>query len=229
MNCTELDDALDIVAQFVVDEDIGFIVTLSLSLLTSTVLLIWGEHLVKPLSALVSGVGGCVAVFVVSELFDWSCIPRLAVSVATGICLALLALCLFKTGLVLLGAAGFGTIAHFLYTSLPLNEIKPPFTLAGLSAYYYLALMTATILGGVVAFFQKKNLIRVSSSLIGGAGIATSVHFVSHRTGNTLSPIPLLVVFAISSSVGIVSQRFLSRRRRQQKHTKYMRNDLIRA
>ena len=119
MNCTDLDNAFDSIQGPVFDEDAGFIVAASLLLVTSCALLSHGERLVKPMSVLVGGVGGSVGVYVLSDAVSLSCDTRLIVSLLSGVLVALLALCLFKTGLVLLGAAGFGTIATFCTMPYP--------------------------------------------------------------------------------------------------------------
>ena len=214
MNCSDLDDSVDAIENFVVNNDVGFIIAITLLLATSCTLLSHGEHFVKPLSTLIGGVGGCVAVYIVSDILSLPCVARVIISILSGVLLALLALCLFKTGLVLLGAAGFGTIAHFLYDSLPLDSVDPPFLLAGLSGYYYLTMLIAIIIGGVVAYFQKKNLIRISSSLVGGGGLAASVHLIGDRSGNEIPPLLLLVILIVASSLGVALQRHLAHRRR---------------
>jgi hypothetical protein len=215
MNCTDLDDSVNGIENFLLNNDVGFIIAITLLLATSFTLLSNGEHSVKPFSALIGGVGGCVVVYVLSDVLSLPCVARIIISILSGVLLALLALCLFKTGLVLLGAAGFGTIAHFLYDSLSLDSVDPPFLLAGLSGYYYLTMLIAIIVGVVVAYFQKKNLIRISSSLVGGGGLTASIHLIVDRSGNETPPLLLLVILIVVSSLGVALQRRLAQRRKR--------------
>lgn len=214
MNCTELDATIDTVRFFLIDNDTGFVIAVALLLLTSLTLLSYGERLVRPLSAIVGGTGACVTVYILSELLGLPCVARVAVSILSGIVVALVALCLFTTGLTLLGAVAFGTVTHFVYESLPMHAIDPPFVLAGRSGYYYLAMLAGVVTGGIVAYVQKKNLIRITSSFIGGSGIAASVHLIGDRTGTAVPPLLLLCILIVASGVGIFLQRFLAQRRR---------------
>lgn len=217
MNCTDFDKSLVDIQSFVVQNDAGFVLASCLLLLTSATLLSHGEHLVRPLGAVIGGVGGSVSTYILSNVLEWECTVRLVVAVLSGIFTALLVLCLFKPGLVLLGAAGFGTVAHFFYDSLPLDTIQPPFILMGRSGVYYIVIVVAGILGGIVAYVQKKNLVRISSSLLGGGGLAVATHLIVDRTGASAPPVVLLVVLLVSALIGVLLQRQLSKHRQQKK------------
>ena len=65
-----------------------------------------------------------------------------------------------------------------------------------------------------MAYFQKKNLIRISSSLVGGGGLAASAHLIGDRSGNEPPPLLLLVILIVGSSLGVALQRHLAHRRR---------------
>lgn len=213
MNCTSLDESVDSISTFVAGTDSGFYIAISLLILLSCILLAFGERLVKSLSVVSGGAGACIVVYVFSDLFGIPCVVRIVAALIVGVLVALLALCLFTTGLVLLGSAAFGTVAHFVYVSLPLDKVDPPFLVVGLSGYYYLTIFLAGILGGIVAYIQEKNLIRVSSSLIGGGGAAVSAHLVSQRMGYTLPSILVLVILLSMASAGVFAQRHLASRK----------------
>ena len=142
MNCTELDLVIRDVHALVVQDDAAFGVAVGFLMILSLLLLGGGEKLVRPLSALVGGLAGAVGAFWATSLFDekMECMARLITSAVAGVLCAVLALCIFKTGLFVLGAGAFATATHFVYDVLPLDGIKPPFVLAGRSGYYYIAM-----------------------------------------------------------------------------------------
>ena len=192
--------------RFLLDDDAGYVIGSVALAATSLALLTHGSHLIRPLAVIVGGVGATVASYMFLTL---PCTPRLVVALLAGLCTGLFALCLFKTGLVLIGAAGFAALAHFVYDATPLRDVDPPFKLAGRSGYYVLGMAGAIILGSIVAYVQKKNLVRLSSSLIGGGGVAATVHLVGTRIGEGVPPVALLVVMILSTVSGVLVQRRL--------------------
>lgn len=217
MNCTELDESVRSVHAFVRDDDVGFATGVTLALAVSTLLLAYGELCVRFVGAVIGGLGGTVSVYVLSDVVRLPCPARVAVAVVSGVFLSLFALCAFTTGIVLLGAAAFGSTAHFVYDALPLEKMPPPFLIAGRSGYYYLTMTVAVVAGGVVAVFQKKNLIRVSSSLIGGAGVSVTTFLVVDRAGGSVGSLTLLLVMLVAACLGVCVQRALARRRKRRR------------
>lgn len=217
MNCTALDDALAQAEEFVARDEGGLVLVVSAVSIVSLALLVYGEHLVRPLSAIVAAAAGSVLVYTFSNvLFGWDCLTRLIASALTGLVLALLALCLFKSGLVLVGAAGFGTVAHFAYEALPLDD-GDAFQPMGRSGYYYLTMAVATSVGSIVACVQKKHLMRLSSSLVAGGGLAVAVHLVTQRAEVAIPSVLFFVIVLGSGLVGVSIQRALSARRKRRR------------
>ena len=224
MNCTELDDSLGDAREFFAESDTGFGIAIVVLILTSMALLAAGEHFVRPLSATIAGVTVAGFVFVLSEIAENAialpCEVRLIVSGVAGILAAILALCLLKTGLFLIGAGGFGVVAHYAYDALPLDEVPAPFLLVGRSAYYYLVILLAGIVGAVASHWQRTHFVRLSSALLGGGGIAWSVHLISFRaTGKhgAASPLVLLGILAVFTGIGVALQRHLAHRRQRRR------------
>ena len=81
-------------------------------------LLAFGERLVRPVAALTAAAAASVTAFAIATSTA-DCVTRVALAAAAGGVAALLALCLLRKGLLLVGAAGFGTVAHYLYEALP--------------------------------------------------------------------------------------------------------------
>ena len=214
INCTELDGAVEDARRLLVEGDAGFALLIGVLLLGSGALLVRGETLVRPMAALVGGGAAAVAVYVLTALVDdATCVARLVASGVAAVLAAVLALCVFKTGLFVLGAAGFGAVAHLLYESLPLGGLAPPFVLLGRSGYYYLTLAAAAVVGAVVAYVQRTHFVRISSSLLGGGGVALAVWLLADRAGEDAPPLALLVVLATCTVGGVVVQRHLARRK----------------
>lgn len=215
MNCTNIDVALDDAREYLTQHDTGFIITVACLGVLSVTLLVYGERLVKPISVLIGGLGGGGAVYVITSFIDddMSCTSRLILSTIAGVLLALIALCLFNTGILLLGAAGFATISHFVYNSLPLEDVDPPFLLLGVSGYYYLTIASSVVIGGVIAYCQKEVFIRICSSCIGGGGVGLIIFLVFDRTEIQLSSIVLLLIVVVSSLIGVCFQYIVSTRK----------------
>lgn len=215
MNCTQLTTAIDDVGHFVLSHDAGFATGATLLVLVSVVFLAYGEVVIKPMGAVVGGVGGAVGVYV--ALSEVDCVARLAVAGITGVVLAVLALCVLHTGLVLVGAAGLAAVAHFVHDAVPpLRNVQgAPFTLMGRSAYYYMMIAAALLVGGALACFRRKAFVRVSTALVGGAGLAVATHLVVSRTTRDDAPaLVVLAVLVVAACTGAFVQTWLARRRK---------------
>jgi hypothetical protein len=204
MNCTELDvlhaDAHGLVAAHHLD-----VVALGL---VSLVLLAFGERLVRPLAALTAAAAASLTAFAAAATGD--CATRVALAAAAGGVAALLALCLLRKGLLLVGAAGFGTVAHYLYDALPAIPGLAP------TAVYYALLGAASAVGSLAAWWQPDDFVRLSSALLGGGAAAWATHLgVTRATGAPPSALALLAVLAGATGAGVVAQTWLHTRRRR--------------
>lgn len=215
MNCTEIDRAITEVHTTLIDSDWGFALGTGALAAISLLLLVAGGELMRPLSTVVAAVGGGGAVFLLAISFD--CQVRLIVSGVAAVVAALLAACLVRSGLFVLGAAGFGAVAHLVYDALPLEGVRGPFVLLGRSGWYYIAMLTAIGLGAVVGWCQKKQFVRITSALAGGGGVALATHLVFHRVDEDLSSVALLAIFAVAATTGIGVQHARSKHKKQRK------------
>lgn len=217
INCTELDLAVSQVHSLYMEEDAAF-ATVALSIfLVSLLFIAQGEELMRPLATIVGSTVGSVAVFVLSALFVDDCLARLVISGVAGVLVALLALCVLKSGIFILGSVGFASITHLVYDTLPLDKVEPPFRILDRSGYYYIAMTVAVVGGAIIAYWQKKSFIRISSSLIGGGGIAFTIWLVCDRVGENVSSLVLLVVLVLSVCVGVPLQKYIKKRREKRK------------
>lgn len=222
MNCTDLDNTFSHISLWAL-EDAGFVVAMASLSIVSLLLLSVGERIIRPGVAVLAGVGGGVATFVASGLFaaPWPCETRIATAGFSALAAALLALCILRIGLFILGGASFGIFAHVLYEALPLQDVSPPFVVFGRSAYYYATICAFGILGATVSHFSKTHFLRIGTSILGAAGISLVVYSVSSRTRSSLSPLVLLTILVLGSVAGVLLQRCLAQRRefkREKKH-----------
>ena len=216
MNCTELDLTV-VEAHLLVTSDAGFYVGCGALLLISLFLLVMGETWVRPLGAVVGGTAAAVAVYVLSVLFDGvPCTGRLVASGIAGVLAASLVLCLLKAGLFVLGASAFGALAHFVYAAMPfLDDLDPPFVLLERSGYYYMVVGAAGLMGAVVAHVQRVQVVRITTSLLGGGGLALTTHLVGTREGDNegVPDVALLIILLVGTVVGVVVQTRLAKKR----------------
>lgn len=223
MNCTELDTAVDEVYTLLAS-DAGFYVACAALLLVSGLLLVMGETWVRPLGAVVGGTGAAVAVYVLSAVFDGvPCTGRLVSSGVAGVLAASLVLCLLKAGLFVLGASAFGTLAHFVYEALPfLDDLDPPFELVGRSGYYYIVVGVAGVVGAVVAHVQKTQIVRITTSLLGGGGVALTTHLVVRREtgGERVPDAALLAILLVGTLFGVFVQHRIGKVKQRRKELK---------
>jgi len=223
MNCTELDD-------FAREVQVGFndhggwvshVAVVSL-LLTAAVLLPFGDRVIHPLAAVVGGMTAGGVTFASSMYFgDLMCEIRLGIAGAAAVLAALLALCLFKKGLFLLGAAAFATLAHLIYDALPLPENvseTSSFVILGRSGYYYIALSLSGLVGGIVAYVQQRNFARIGSSLIGSGCLILAVSLLLDMSMSPPLPsVAMIAILVCCTLAGVTLQTHLSKRRKRVK------------
>lgn len=221
MNCTELDHALVQGQTLVANTTEGFVALTGTIGIVSTILIVTGERVARPLSSVLAAGTGSVGMFMLTELTDIECEPRLIVSAVAGGTLALLAWCLLAGGLFVLGGVAFGAVAHFLYHSIPwLSNLESQLVLFGNSIYYFAIVGGVGLIGAILSACYRKQLLRVTTSLVGGGGMSIVVYLVSTRLGHAPPSLVLACVLLSSSIMGVVIQTRLERyllRRKQKK------------
>lgn len=218
-NCSELDTFVSEVHDFARDNEVGAVVLAAFLCTTGSLLVFAGEQLVRPLGAVVGGVGGAWVTFVVTAMFggDVQCELRLVAAAVVGVVGAALALFVLKTGVFLLGAGGLGAVTHLVYDSLPLPPPRDDFALLGRSGYYYIAMVAATLVGGVISYVQRKNFLRIASSMLGGGCFALAIFIVCDWYGVAFPNVAGLGVLATSTFVGVGVQLWRKNRRKSRR------------
>lgn len=217
MNCTTLDSAFDDGKVFFLQEDSGLVVGITLLSLFSLLLLLRGERVVRIVTVILVGLSGVMASYVLAD--SLSCEGRLVFSASVGAICAISCACLLRSGFFLVGGVGFGAAGHFLYDTLPLKDASPPLEFLSISAYQYMFLLGSGVIGCVIACFMKKDLLRLSSSLLGGTGISLCVVLASDRLSPSSPPHPLLLlgIVIVCTTAGTLFQREMHRRRKNRK------------
>lgn len=228
MNCTGLDSAVVELSNIATSEG-GVVLGLGSLGAASVALLVVGEHIVRPMAGIVAGVLSTGAVFMVTSLAPIDCLVRVIVSLGTGLTAAVAALCLLKTGIFLVGAASFGAAAHFVYDTLPLESVvssEATWMAFGVPFPYLATVGVAGTVGAVLAYVARKQLLRVTTALLGGCGIAWTVHLTAdhfvlgddagsgeQRMGeDPASPLLLLCIAFVATLAGVGAQTYLAQR-----------------
>ena len=217
MNCTDFDATVTDLQQLIQYEDTGFYLGSGSLLVTSALLLLAGEVLVRPLAAFVGGVAGGVGVFVLSQAVDLDCEVRLVSAGVTSLVCALLALFILKTGLFVLGGVAFGGVAHLIYESLPLEGASQPFELFGLGGWYYIVVGVSGVAGAVISQLQRTWFVRISTSMLGGGGIALATWLLAERSGSAVHPLVLLGITVACTVIGVYVQQKIADRKKDAK------------
>lgn len=224
MNCSELDVAVEEgIAAAQTDVGFGFIVA-SIGLLSLS-MIGYGERIARPIAGIIAFGGATVFLFGITGTTvvnsNLPCLARIIISAVGGLACAALAWCLLKGGLFVLGGAAFGTVAHFVYRSIPLMEtIDPPFVIMGESGYYYIALGAAGLVGASVSICMKKQFMRITTSLIGGGGLALTTHLAADRAEEEVPALILVLIMTVGTALGVGGQHYLSKRHKRLKKNK---------
>ena len=221
MNCTDLDTAFD-QGISAINTDVGFWAAVGTLAVASFTVLCFGQRVTRPLAGVLAFVGATLGLFWLMD--SVACEVRIVVSLVAGTMAATLALCLLKGGMFILGGAAFGTVVHFTYEAIDFPH-KPPFEIMGRSGVYYLTVGGAAIIGAVTSVCFKKHFMRITTSLIGGGGVALVLYLCSNRNKWDLASVVYLSVLLGSALMGIFIQRWLSSRRRTETRRSDSRDD----
>lgn len=215
MNCSALDRSLSDADDFLRGgSDVAFAVTLTAVLCASGVLLVFGEHTIRLMTAIVGGLGGGIILFGLSRDVVSPCEMRLVVAGVSGLVCSLFGLFLYNKGVFLVGAAGVATVTHFVYAAF-----QPP----AVAWHYYVAMSVASLLGGFVLNKERKSFVRLCSSLLGAGGVVLSAHWIHERASNDGQPLPpWLTVFVLLTVTlaGVGTQHWLAVRRKKHRPTR---------
>lgn len=217
MNCTELDIVLEHTREVVIEHPVGVIVAVSALLITGVTLLTYGERIIRPAGAVIGGVATLIVSFAtIGYITDLQCEVRMGIAGVLSVIVALAISCILKSGVFLVGAAGLAAVTHLVYDALPHTLTQPTtsFQLMDRSGYYYIAMSVAVVAGGILAYTQRKKLMRIMSSAVGGGCIVLAIHLVWIQATDTGIPsIVALIVLLFSTVTGAFLQHYMSQRR----------------
>lgn len=216
LNCTELDHVLDLTHGVVVDHPMGIAIAIVSLVLVAVVLIAYGEKIIRPAGTVIGGVATLVISYAtLGYASQLDCEARVIVACVLAVLVALAVSCILKSGVFLVGSAGLGAITHLVYDSLPATLTQPSgsFKLMDRSGYYYIAMAVAVIGGGILSYTQRKKLMRIMSSAVGGGCLVLATHLVWIQAFNHGVPIvAALVILLLSTVSGAFLQHYLTHR-----------------
>lgn len=229
INCTELDHVLNLTHDVVVDHPMGIVfATISLALI-GVVLLAYGERIIRPAGVVIGGVATLVISYaMLGYTVQLDCEVRAIVACVLAVLVALAISCILKSGIFLVGSAGLGAVTHLVYDSLPTTLTQPTGSskLMDRSGYYYVAMAVAVIGGGILSYTQRKKLMRIMSSAVGGGCLVLATHLVWIQEFDRGVPaVAALMILLLSTVCGAFLQHYLKHRtkrpRRRQRRRRY--------
>jgi hypothetical protein len=183
------------------------------------------------MAALLGATGAAVGVFAITRGADAvGCEERLLASAAAALAGTVLALCVFRGGLFLLGATAFGAVAHVVYEALvasgTVSDASAPRVL-GRSAYHYAAVGGGALVGAVATCAQRKHFVRVVTSLLAGGCLVLAAHVaLSTRQWQDVSSWAPPAIVGVTAVAGTLAQGAWARRaRRRRGHAKRPRRE----
>lgn len=216
LNCTELDHVLELTHSVVVDHPVGIVIATVLLALFGIVLLAYGERMIRPAGAVIGGVTTLtISYAMIGYITQLDCTMRIIVACVLAVLVALAILCILRSGVFLVGAAGLGAVTHLVYDALPATLTKPTtsFKLMDRSGYYYIAMVVAVIGGGILSYTQRKTLMRIMSSMVGGGCLVLATHLVWMQAFDRGVPaVAALAILLLSTVCGAFLQHYIKHR-----------------
>ena len=199
----------------------GIVVAIVSLILVGIVLLAYGERIIRPAGAVIGGVATLTVSYVIlGYATQLQCEVRATVACVLAVLVALAISCILKSGVFLVGAAGLGAVTHLVYDALPDTLTRPTssFELMDRSGYYYIAMGVALVGGGILSYTQRKKLMRIMSSAVGGGCLVLATHLMWMQGFDRAVPAVVALVLLILSTVGgAFLQHYLKHRIQRQK------------
>jgi hypothetical protein len=218
INCTELDHVLDLTHEVVVHHPMGIVIAIASLFLVGAILLAYGERIIRPAGAVIGGVATLtISYAMLGYTVPFDCEVRVIVACVVAVLAALAISCILKSGIFLVGSAGLGAVTHMVYDSLPTTLTQPTssFKLMDRSGYYYIAMAVAVIGGGILSYTQRKQLMRIMSSAVGGGCLVLATHLVWLQAfDHGIPAVAALVITLLSTICGAFLQHHLRHRKK---------------
>ena len=229
INCTELDHVLDLTHDVVVDHPMGIVIAIVSLALVGGILLAYGERIIRPAGAVIGGVATLLISYaMLGYTVQLDCEVRVIVACVLAVLVALAISCILKSGIFLVGSAGLGAVTHLVYDSLPttLTEPTSSFKLMDRSGYYYIAMAVAVVGGGILSYTQRKKLMRIMSSAVGGACLVLATHLVWLQAfDHGIPAVAALIILPLSTVCGAFLQHYLKHRKRTRRRRRRRRRE----
>jgi hypothetical protein len=129
-----------------------------------------------------------------------SCDVRILISVLIGIVAGFAATCIINVALFIIGAITLVSFVHIVFTAFPV--LHSPLM-------YWLCVCLSAALGGIMFRWNKKLALEITTSILGGIGLAYGVYGLFNLTVIRLHAFVYFGIFVGSSIAGVCVQRKL--------------------
>jgi hypothetical protein len=223
--CAAIEDVTETLALVVnrdihIEEDYRWIPH-AIVLICSLVVLGVGHKIMRPVSAVTAFIGGFAVVYIYADSVE--CMWRTIIAAVVGVCGLAAMLCLLKTGMFVVGAAAFGTSAHFVYDAIQPRWLESMPVWRGRSAVYWASVVVSTVLGAVIVHKSRKHVMMVVSSLLGGVAFAAGMQGLIDV--NDIPAYVWVIIGATATIAGVGVQVTLDRREKKKKDEKKQNNN----
>jgi hypothetical protein len=234
MNCTDFDILYgEIVTHVSTATQIFWISSLCFISILSFFLIVAGEKILRPVAAIIAaGAGIVIGYGLCTEMGELKCHVRLIISGIFALVLAILAACLLKAGIFILGGAAFGAVGHYIFDVIPEDVLPVVFATENRSGLYWIVVGGSALLGALLAICLKKEFLRIATSMIGGSGAALSTYIMTEKIKKPpvhLHPGILLGIAIVCLVIGVSTQNYFARKKKHKnkKFTKKEINEMI--
>ena len=136
-----------------------------------------GQWIARVSAAIVAAVATVAGLYTITDTAG--CVVRLAIAGVGGALAAALTTCLLSRGIFLIGSAAGGAVAYFVFDSVAPPQVDGPvgeFELWGISGVKWVVMVVSGIAAGCLTVWRRRLVLRIASSLLGGAGVAWTTH-----------------------------------------------------
>lgn len=134
------------------------------------------------------------------------CDARLVAASVSGLGAALVAGCVVRIGLFLIGAAAFAGLMHLTFAAFPSLDDGEG-RVAGRSYVYWILLVAAGVAGGLLVRWHDKPLLEIVTACVGGAALAYGVRAIFAHVDVEVERWSYLVIAGVASLAGALVQR----------------------
>jgi hypothetical protein len=227
--CLHVDESLD----FLIDmRNVTMTNILEANLISSAIIImfsiisiVFGARLFKIVAACLASFVGFFAVYKMSANNDGlSCDMRLLMSGIAAVVFGIGVGCVINLALFVLGALSFVFLVHLVFSAFPgLHTLFDTSYVMQKSLLYWVCVLVAGLIGGIMFRCNRKRALEVTTSVVGGIGLAYGVHGI--MGGANVDGSVFVAIASLSAITGILTQQKLRGRKLCQKKNRRRSSD----